>query len=94
LNDLKYDGSYWKLFHNELERHNNNKETVFWKKGFKILQNIQDRSTLEKHVKRARDPISITTKNEKPNKTNSTQIKSLVGSSIVVDILDMDKQFK
>ncbi len=48
LNDLKYDGSYWKLFHNELERHNNNKETVFWKKGFEILQNIQDRSTLEK----------------------------------------------
>ena len=34
LNDLKYDGSYWKLFHDELVRHNNNKETVFWKKGF------------------------------------------------------------
>jgi hypothetical protein len=94
LNDLKFDGSYWKLFHNELERHNNKEETVFWKKGFKILQNIQDRSTLEKCVKRARDPISITTKNEKPNKTNSIQTKSLVGSSNVVDILDMDKQFK
>ncbi len=36
LNDLKYNGSYWKLFHNELERHNNNKETVFWKKAFEI----------------------------------------------------------
>jgi hypothetical protein len=94
LNDLKYDGSYWKLFHNELERYNNNKDTVFWKKGFEILQNIQDRSTLEKHVKCARDPISITTKNEKPNKTNSTQIKFPIGSSNVVDILDMDKQFK
>ncbi len=94
LNDLKYNGSYWKLFHNEPERHNNNKETVFWKKVFEILQNIQDRSTLEKQVKRARDPISITTKNEKPNKTNSTQIKPPVGSSNVVDILDMDKQFK
>jgi hypothetical protein len=94
LNDLKYNGSYWKLFHNELERHNNKEETVFWKKGFEILQNIQDRSTLEKHVTRARDPISITTKNEKPNKTNSIQTKSLVGSSNVVDILDMDKQLK
>ncbi len=82
------------MFHNELERHNNNKETVFWKKGFEILHNIQDRSTLEKHLKHARDPISITTKNEKPNKTNSTQIKSPVGSSNVVDILDMDTQFK
>ncbi len=94
LNDLKYDGSYWKLFHNELGRHNNNEETVFWKKGFEILQNIQDRSTLEKHVKRARDPISITTKNEQPSETNSIRTKSPVGSSNVVDILDMDRQFK
>ncbi len=61
-NDLKYNGSYWRLFHNELEKHINKEDTVFWKKGFQILQNIQDRSTLEKHVKRARDPISITTK--------------------------------
>jgi hypothetical protein len=94
LNDLKYNGSYWILFHNELERHNNNKETLFWKKGFEILQNIQDRSTLEKQVKRARDPISITTKNEQPSETNSIQTKSPVGSSNVIDILDMDKQFK
>ncbi len=94
LNDLKYNGRYWKLFHNEVERHNNKEETVLWKKGFEILQNIQDRSTLEKHVKHARDPISITTKNEKPNKTNSIQTKSPIGSSNVVDILDIDKQFK
>ena len=52
------------MFHNELEKHINKEDTVFWKKGFEILQNIQDRSTLEKHVKRARDPISTTTKNE------------------------------
>ncbi len=94
MNDLKYNGSYWKLFHNELEKHNNKEETVFWKKGFEILQNIQDRSTLEKDAKRAKDPISITTKNEKPNVTNSIQTKSPLGSSNVVDILDMDKQFK
>ncbi len=94
LNDLKYNGSYWKLFHNELERHNNNEETVFWKKGFKILRNIQDRSTLEKQVKRARDPISITTKDEKPSETNSIQTNSPVGNSNVVDILNMKKQFK
>jgi hypothetical protein len=92
LNDLKYDGSYWK--NNELEKHINKEDTVFWKKGFEILQNIQDRSTLEKHIKSARDPISITTKNKKPNKTNSKQTKSPVGSSNVIDILDMNKQFK
>jgi hypothetical protein len=94
LNDLKCDGSYWKMFHNELEKHINKEDTVFWKKGFEILQNIQDRSTLEKNVKRARDPISITTKNKKPNEINSKQTKSPVGSSNVIDILDMDKQFK
>ncbi len=82
------------MFHNELEKHINKEATVFWKKGFDILKNIQDRSTLEKHVKRARDPISITTKNKKPNKTNSKQTKSPVGSSNVIDILDMNKQFK
>jgi hypothetical protein len=94
LNDLKCDGSYWKIFHNELEKYINKEDTVFWKKGFEILQNIQDRSILEKHVKHARDPISITTKNEKPNKTKSRQTKSPIGSSNVIDILDMDKQFK
>jgi hypothetical protein len=94
LNDLKYNGSYWKMFHNELEKHINKEDTVFRKKGFEILQNIQDRSTLEKHVKCARDPIFITTKNEKPNKNNSKQTKSPVGSSNDIDILVMNKQFK
>ncbi len=94
LNDLKYNGSYWRLFHNGLEKHINKEETVFWKKGFEILQNIQDRSTSEKHVNCARDPISITTKNEKPNETNGTQTKSPVGRSNIGDILDVDKQLK
>ena len=94
LNDLKYNGSYWTLFHNELKKHINKEKTVFWKKGFEILQNIQDRSTLEKHVKRARDPISMTTKNEKPNDANGTQAKSIAGNSAIGDILDMNKQLK
>ncbi len=94
LNDLKNNGSYWRLFHNELEKHINNEKTVFRKKGFEILQNIQDRSTLEKHIKRARDPISMTTKNEKPNDTNGTQAKSIEGNSAIGDILDMNKQLK
>ena len=72
----------------------NKEDTVFWKKGFEILQNIQDRSTLEKHVKRARDPISITTKNEKPNESNGIQTKSPVRSSNIGDILDVKNQLK
>ncbi len=41
------------MFHNELEQHINKEDAVFWKKEFEILQNIQDRSTLEKQVKHA-----------------------------------------
>ncbi len=84
LNDLKCDGSYWKMFHNELEKHINKKDKVFWKKKFEILQNIQDRTILEKYVKCARDPISITTKNKKPNKANSKQTKSPIEAVILL----------
>jgi hypothetical protein len=94
LDDLKFNGSYWKMFNNELQKHINKQDTVFWKKGFEILQNIQDRSTLEKHVNRARDPISTTTKDKKPNETNGTQNKSPIGNSNIGNILDVDKQTK
>jgi hypothetical protein len=40
LNDIKCDRSYWKMFHNELEKHINKDNTVFWKKGFEILQKL------------------------------------------------------
>jgi hypothetical protein len=94
LNDLRYNGSYWRLFHNELKIHINKGNTVFWKKGFEILQNIQDRSTLQNHVKRARDPISMNTKIEIPNGANGVPAKSMPGNSTICDILDMNKQLK
>jgi hypothetical protein len=53
LSDLTCIGeSYWKTFHQELTSHHSKKVTKFWKKGFEILQNIQDRLTLQKHLKR------------------------------------------
>ncbi len=42
-------------------------------KGFEILQNIEDRATLQKHVKRARDPISMATIDKKPDEANKNQ---------------------
>ena len=48
------------------------KYTKFWGKGFEILPNIEDRATLQ-HVKHARDPISMATINEKPDKANKNQ---------------------
>ena len=62
--------------HHELTNHNKHEETIFWKKGFEILQNIQDRDTLQKHVRCARDPICMVTVNEKPDEKNKSQNES------------------
>jgi hypothetical protein len=72
LNDLTDDGSYWKKTHKVLQCHLLKKYTKFWEKGFEILQNIEERATLQKHVKCARDPISmstITKSQTRPTKT-------------------------
>ena len=61
LKDLRSNGSYWTTFWNELSLHREGKECSFWPKGFEILQNIQDRLTVEKHMKRAKDPVLLTT---------------------------------
>jgi hypothetical protein len=68
LTDLICLGSYRKKVHQELTSCQK-KDKKIWKNGFQILQNIQDRLTLQKHVRRPRDPISMKTVNEKPNKT-------------------------
>ncbi len=70
LNDLAIEGSYWEKFSQELQRHLEHKITKFSKKRFRILQNINDRMTLQKQLKRANDPIYMTTKIEKPNGKN------------------------
>jgi hypothetical protein len=90
LTDLTFEESYWKKFHQELTKHNKNENTIFWKKGFEILQNIQDRDTLQKHVRRARDPISMVTVNEKPDeKKNSQSEREIPKRNNVKDILDV-----
>jgi hypothetical protein len=43
------------------------KKTKSWEKDFEILKNIEDKATLQKHVKHARDPISVATINKKPD---------------------------
>ena len=74
LSDLTCIGeSYWRTFHHELTSHHSKKVTKFWKKGFEILQNIQDRLTLQKHLKCPQDPIIMTTVNEKPNEEKKTK---------------------
>ena len=50
LEDLKTNGSYWNTFSNQLKKYIEQNGTKFWKKGFEILQNIQDRLTMDKHL--------------------------------------------
>jgi hypothetical protein len=56
-----------------LQCHLLKKYTRFWEKGFEILQNIEDRATLQKHVRHARDPNSMAIINGKPDEANINQ---------------------
>ncbi len=89
LEELKLEGSYWKLFHRELDLYQKDEtaKLTFWERGFQILQNIQDRMTLEKKMKRANDPIAENTRCEEPDDTEKRQ-KQKDGTSNVLDILD------
>ena len=58
LEDLQCCDTYWRLFTKELELHRGGKETTFWKQCFVILQNIQDRMTMDKSMTSAVDRIT------------------------------------
>jgi hypothetical protein len=88
LNNLIDDGSYWKKNHKELQCHLLKRNTKFRVKGFEILQNIEDRATLQKHVKHARDPISMATINKEPDKANKNHT-DFSDIDQVVDILEI-----
>lgn len=61
LGDLMIGGSYWKLFTHELKNHRDDKETLFWSQGFRILQNIEDCMTMDKNSRRATDRVTNST---------------------------------
>jgi hypothetical protein len=57
LAELKIEESYWKKTSQQLQSHLEHETNIFWHKEFDILQNINDRMTLEKELKRANDPF-------------------------------------
>jgi len=61
LRDLTIDNSYWTLFAIELNNHRDQNDTSFWKQGFQILQNIEDRMTMDQSSKRATDRVTNNT---------------------------------
>ncbi len=94
LSDLTCIGeSYWKTFQQELTSQHKKEFMKFWKKGFEILQTIQDRLTLQKNLKRPRGPIFMTTVNEKHNKEKKTKSQS-PDVNKVMDILQVGSKFK
>jgi hypothetical protein len=60
--DLKINDSYWMQFMVELQKKRRGMTTKFWDKGFDILQNIDDRLTMQKHGKRPLDEVDRKTK--------------------------------
>jgi len=62
LTDLQYEGSYWQQFLMSQD---------LWNHGKRVLQNIQTRMTVEKHMKRPPDPLVLST-----NRPESTYRRS------------------
>ncbi len=93
MNNLTDDGSYRKKIIKNCNAIFSKKPTKFWEKGIEILQNIEDRATLQKYVKRARDPISMATINKKPDKANKNQT-DFSDIDQVADILEIGIQLR
>lgn len=77
LEDIQIDGSYWNLFERELFLFKRHENTTMWKKGFEILQNIENRRLLHRDTPKQPDHITKFTVNKldtdsKPKKKNST----------------------
>ena len=90
LSDLKKHGRYWSLFYSQLKCYRKREKTTFWKKGFHILQNIQDRMTLDKNMKRATDFITNVTTCQAPEENKNKQLNTNDDGDID-DILDFCK---
>ena len=60
LGDLVSVESCWGLFHKKLKQHRKEKQTICWKQGFSILQNIQDRMIMDKSMSRAVEKLQMT----------------------------------
>lgn len=64
LEDIKLEGSYWKLFHCELTLLNKNESTTFWTKGYEILQKIKNHQALQLDIPKQIDEVMKHTHNK------------------------------
>ena len=64
--DLLLNDNHWDLFEQELTKHNNGETTLFWPKGFEILQNIENRRNLQHNIEKREDTVTRNTRNRIP----------------------------
>ena len=81
------NGSYWCRFEAELNKKRRGMRTRFWDKGFDILQNINDRLTMQKHGKRPTDEIDRLSKARTEFETGSKKRKRASDD----DLLDLSE---
>jgi hypothetical protein len=91
MKDLKTDDGHWALFYEQLQLKRQNKPTAFWTKGFDILQNMQDRRTLDKNVKKASDNIMNETENRTPDDSARSEYNTGVFNTETDDMDDILK---
>ena len=76
VEDIQIEGSFWKMYKNQLDIYKLDEpqaKCTFWVEGFHILQNMQERITLQKHLSRAKDPIILQTKCKQSDKNKNLQ---------------------
>lgn len=61
LADLKLYGTYWNLFYQQLTLHRGRQPSLFFAYGFQILQNIEDRQSMDANSQRASDRVTTNT---------------------------------
>jgi hypothetical protein len=88
--DLMCKGSYWKRFMCELTKKRKGIHTKFWDQGFTILQNVDDRLTMQCNGKRSTDEVDKVTKCQDEFTTGKKKRKRDEDEDGLMDILDED----
>ena len=95
IDDIQLQGSFWKMYKQQLDMYKSDElreKCTFWVEGFHILQNMQDRITLQKHLSRARDPIVLQTKLTQTDKKKN--LREQDNESKIPDISDYLDQYE
>ena len=79
------------MFLHNLKLYRKEEKTTFWNNGFQILQNIQDRMTLDEKMKRAKDYITNHTTCQAPDEATCKDPNTR-DDNVVEDILKFCKQ--